>query len=314
MSNSFKTIVNHLNIHPFKSENEIMSACFGYDRNCSRMSNKKYADMLRRTLHRGDIMRVKAKVEGSKSTFFYYTPNFKSSQIGEFRTIVKPIPTKTITESFVDHKMKQVEVNGEDILLNELIAEAVERGIVPGAKFRLIQGLVGSINERDISFNFFLSNGSLMVKSLCDKGNYTIFNRGKWVEVIEPKVIVKEVVEPKINSIPFIVKETCNFTVNMKCVAEYNSIKLTQIAEIHFKQVGDGVKTDIIYLTDINITCMGKPVKNFYKLKRDLGEQLDINFTEIFDDLFEHNFKFILRPEIDELAREAKKFFNKFTS
>lgn len=320
MSNSFKTIVGYLNKYPFESENEIMSHCFGYVRNSSSMSNKKYADMLRRTLHRGDIMRVKANVVGNKSTFFYYTPNFKSSQIGhrrevilgEFRTIVKPTPTKTITESFVDHKMKQVEEkgNGEDILLNELVEEAKQRGIVAGAKFRLIQGKVGEVNNKDISNNFHMDNGRLMVRNLDDDHNYTVFNNGKWVEVIEPKSINK----PNPNQIHDLVSNTFEMTFNMKCVAEYNSIKLTQIAEISFSQHGEEIQTDITYLTDTNVTCMGKPVKYFNQLKRDLGEQLDIDFTEIFDELFEHNFKFILRPEIDELEREAKKFFDKFTS
>tara|TARA_R110000868_G_scaffold14247_3_gene66250 strand:+ start:1328 stop:2290 length:963 start_codon:yes stop_codon:yes gene_type:complete len=320
MSNSFKTIVGYLNKYPFESENEIMSHCFGYVRNSSSMSNKKYTDMLRRTLHRGDIMRVKANVVGNKSTFFYYTPNFKSSQIGEFRKIVKITPSKKeITDRYVKHKSNQLEVNGEDILLNELIEEAKQRGIVAGAKFRLIQGQVGEVNKKSISNKFYMSDGRLMVGCLCVEGCYTVFNKGEWVEVIEPKVILKEVIKPKqipkrLIQQPFIVKDTFNLTVNMECVTEYNSIKLTQIAEISFRQDGDGIKKDIIYLTDTNITCMGKPVNNFHMLKIFLGEQLDLDFTEIFDDLFEHNFNFKLKPEIDELEREAKKFFNRFTS
>ena len=303
MSNSFKTIIYQLHRHPFQSENEIMLHGFGYDRNSSSMSNKKYADMLRRTLHRGDIMRVKANVVGNKSTFFYYTPNFKSSQISEFREIVTTQP----------------KLNGEDILLNELIEEAKQRGIVAGAKFRLIQGKVGEVNKKDISNNFHMDNGRLMVRNLNGDHNYTVmvgfredgtFNNGKWVEVIEPKSINK----PTPNQIHDLVSNTFGMTFNMKCVAEYNSIKLTQIAEISFSQDGEEIQTDITYLTDTNVTCMGKPVKYFNQLKRDLGEQLDIDLTEIFDELFEHNFKFILRPEIDELKCEAKKFFDKFTS
>ena len=320
MSNSFKTIVGYLNKYQFQSENEIMLHCFRYDRNSSFWSNKKYADMLRRTLHRGDIRRVKANVMGNQSTFFYYTPNFKSSQIGDFRTIVKITPSKKeITDRYVKHKSNQLEVNGEDILLNELIEEAKQRGIVAGAKFRLIQGKVGEVNKKFISNNFHMSSGRLMVKCLDDDHNYTVFNKGEWVEVIEPKVILKEVIKPKqipkrLIQQPFIVKDTFNLTVNMECVTEYNSIKLTQIAEISFRQDGDGIKKDIIYLTDTNITCMGKPVNNFHMLKIFLGEQLDLDFTEIFDEVFEHNFNFKLKPEIDELEREAKKFFNRFTS
>jgi hypothetical protein len=302
-------IVDYIKNNPYSCERDIMYNIYGFTRGGGGC-NKKYAECLRRALRSGKIMRVKANVVWNKSTFFYYTPNFKSSQIGEFRTIVKPTPTKTITESFVDHKMKQVEEkgNGEDILLNELVEEAKQRGIIAGAKFRLIQGKVGEVNKKDISNNFHMNNGRLMVRNLDDDHNYTVFNNGEWVEVIEPKSINK----PNPNQIHDLVSNTFEMTVNMKCLAEYNSIKLTQIAEISFSQYRNEIQTDIIYLTDTNVTCMGKPVKYFNQLKRDLGEQLDIDFTEIFDELFEHNFKFILRPEIDELKLEKNSLISSY--
>ena len=59
------------------TENEITKKAFGYDRNTSFGSNKKYADMLRRGLKKGLIDRVEAYAgwDGgyrSKARFVYY--------------------------------------------------------------------------------------------------------------------------------------------------------------------------------------------------------------------------------------------------
>ena len=53
------------------TENEITIAAFGYDRNTSYGSNKKYADMLRRGIHKGLIGRVETEMHG-KSKYAYY--------------------------------------------------------------------------------------------------------------------------------------------------------------------------------------------------------------------------------------------------
>jgi hypothetical protein len=49
-NNSIKQILQVLNDYEFLTENEIFIEAFGYDRNFHTMSNKKYADMLRRGL------------------------------------------------------------------------------------------------------------------------------------------------------------------------------------------------------------------------------------------------------------------------
>jgi len=61
------------------TENEINKAAFGYDRNTSFGSNKKYADMLRRGMRKGFISRQEvgpnfAKSLGydGRSKFIYY--------------------------------------------------------------------------------------------------------------------------------------------------------------------------------------------------------------------------------------------------
>ena len=46
--NSLKQILHTLAWKSFLTENEIMEVTFGYNRNTSGASNKKYADMLRR--------------------------------------------------------------------------------------------------------------------------------------------------------------------------------------------------------------------------------------------------------------------------
>ena len=73
--NSIETILRFLKANPFRSENEIMESCFGYNRNCSWESNKKYAEMLRRGMRNGKIGRTKANVKDNKATYFYYTNN-----------------------------------------------------------------------------------------------------------------------------------------------------------------------------------------------------------------------------------------------
>jgi len=60
-------IVDYISRNPGKTENQIMKAIYGYDRNNNWASNKKYADCLRRALYSEKISRVKAKVG-----FIYY--------------------------------------------------------------------------------------------------------------------------------------------------------------------------------------------------------------------------------------------------
>jgi len=55
------------------TETEVFKAAFGYDRNNSNQSNKKYADMLRRGMRKGLISRVETDGLG-KARFAYYAP------------------------------------------------------------------------------------------------------------------------------------------------------------------------------------------------------------------------------------------------
>ena len=55
------------------TEREIQMTCFGYDRNRTWKSNKKYDDMLRRGLSKGIIARIKTYT-GNQSRFMYYVP------------------------------------------------------------------------------------------------------------------------------------------------------------------------------------------------------------------------------------------------
>jgi len=56
--NSVKQMVSVLKQFGPMTENEITQTAFGYDRNNSFGSNKKYADMLRRALNKGIIDRI----------------------------------------------------------------------------------------------------------------------------------------------------------------------------------------------------------------------------------------------------------------
>ena len=82
--NSVESMIDALRSKPFLSENELTTAAFGYDRNRSGHSNKKYADMLRRGLTKGIIKRVEANVKGKRAKFFYYIPDQKDMVLGNF--------------------------------------------------------------------------------------------------------------------------------------------------------------------------------------------------------------------------------------
>lgn len=69
---SVKEIVAFLQKNPYSSESEIQEQVFGYYRNSSFFSNKKYADMLRRGLAKGYYTRVADKSRKDGSTYRYF--------------------------------------------------------------------------------------------------------------------------------------------------------------------------------------------------------------------------------------------------
>jgi len=72
-SNSVHEMVDVLRKLGPMTETEVFKAAFGYDRNNSNQSNKKYADMLRRGMRKGLISRVETDGLG-KARFAYYAP------------------------------------------------------------------------------------------------------------------------------------------------------------------------------------------------------------------------------------------------
>ena len=70
-NNSIKQILQVLSDFEFLTENEIFELAFGYDRNYSSDSNKKYAEMLRRGLKKGYINRTITK-DKKPSKFVYF--------------------------------------------------------------------------------------------------------------------------------------------------------------------------------------------------------------------------------------------------
>jgi hypothetical protein len=72
---SVKEIIHFLVVKPFRTESEIQEQVFGYYRNYSNYSNKKYADMLRRGLEKGVIKRIYWKRKNdSRPLYRYYVP------------------------------------------------------------------------------------------------------------------------------------------------------------------------------------------------------------------------------------------------
>ena len=70
-NNSAKTMVQVLQEVGPMTENEITKTAFGYDRNTSFGSNKKYADMLRRGMKKGIIDRIEPNMK-IRSKFLYF--------------------------------------------------------------------------------------------------------------------------------------------------------------------------------------------------------------------------------------------------
>ena len=71
-NNSVHEMVDALKRVGPMTETEIFKAAFGYDRNNSMESNKKYADMLRRGMRKGLISRVEMEGTTSRAKFVYY--------------------------------------------------------------------------------------------------------------------------------------------------------------------------------------------------------------------------------------------------
>jgi hypothetical protein len=68
--NSVNQIVEFLNKNNFSTESEIQKGVWGYFRNETGESNKKYADLLRRGLEKGLYYRVKYTKNKSKFVYF----------------------------------------------------------------------------------------------------------------------------------------------------------------------------------------------------------------------------------------------------
>jgi hypothetical protein len=73
--NSVNQIVDYLKANPFQTESEIQQNVWGYFRNETWESNKKYADLLRRAVTKGLVNRVKHKKGRSQYVYFVVPKN-----------------------------------------------------------------------------------------------------------------------------------------------------------------------------------------------------------------------------------------------
>ena len=79
-SNSVHEMVDALKTIGPMTENEINKAAFGYDRNTTWHSNKKYADMLRRGMKKGLIDRMEwpsNAIKYGRDKFIYFATKFQ---------------------------------------------------------------------------------------------------------------------------------------------------------------------------------------------------------------------------------------------
>lgn len=73
--NSVKQVVEYLKKNNFQTESEIQENVWGYYRNETWLSNKKFADLLRRGLAKGLYYRVKHKKNRSQYIYFVVPEN-----------------------------------------------------------------------------------------------------------------------------------------------------------------------------------------------------------------------------------------------
>ena len=79
---SVNEIVEFLIKNPFQTESEIQEDVFGYFRNETWESNKKYADMLRRGLAKGYYKRILWKTKSdSRALYRYYVPTLVKNNL-----------------------------------------------------------------------------------------------------------------------------------------------------------------------------------------------------------------------------------------
>jgi hypothetical protein len=79
---SVNEIVEFLIEKPFKTEAEIQEQLFGYYRDSSIFSSKKYADMLRRGLSKGLYKRILWKTKSdSRNLYRYYVPTLVKNNL-----------------------------------------------------------------------------------------------------------------------------------------------------------------------------------------------------------------------------------------
>jgi len=96
---SVKEIVNFLKQNPDQTESEIQEKVFGYYRNGSIFSNKKYADMLRRGLAKGLICRTEKKKNQSRFVYNIAPPVIEKVEVVE-NTIQNVISIRRIGDIF----------------------------------------------------------------------------------------------------------------------------------------------------------------------------------------------------------------------
>ena len=134
---SVKEIVEFLKQNPNQTESEIQEKVFGYYRNSSIFSNKKYADMLRRGLTKGLIVRTEQKKNQSRFVYNVAPPavvdvKVEQSTIRNVIVIERPLGRLTlsadqVTELYsgkkcIDSILLMV-INGDDTWENEFEVE-----------------------------------------------------------------------------------------------------------------------------------------------------------------------------------------------
>jgi hypothetical protein len=102
-------IIDFIKNNPGQSENEIMERVYGYYRNSTWESNKKYADCLRRALYSGKIRRE----EVSKNRFIYFINDLPKVEIKNDFVYLSKLKNKNMNSIKVESKTLMLNLSSE---------------------------------------------------------------------------------------------------------------------------------------------------------------------------------------------------------
>jgi hypothetical protein len=130
-------IIDYIKNNPGQSENQIMYDVYGYDRNSTWESNKKYADCLRRALHSGKIRRE--EIKGRSYKFIYFINDLPKVEPKKDNVYLSKLKSKDMNNSIkIEGKLEMINLSAP-VEVGELKANLIAQVIVVKGKIDCIE-------------------------------------------------------------------------------------------------------------------------------------------------------------------------------